>query len=139
MEGDGGGLRMYGIGTWEIKVISSWSQKMKTQRRKNIEGENKKFVPKLFWLVTFKMWNRFWYGKMLEICARRAETICEIYIFQQDCLRDWTRMFCDKLYNFAFFQIFLRPFLSEVLFGTVHVFQHGFYLREILWLFENIS
>ena len=73
-----------------------------------IKGTNIIFVHKLFWVVTFSISCCFWCGNMVQNPSRRAESICVLYIFRQDCLGIQMRMFCDVFYNLVFFDNFWR-------------------------------
>ena len=49
-------------------------------------------------VLTFSIRKRFWREKMLDISARRAESICATYIFWQNCWMIWV-MFSGEVCN----------------------------------------
>ena len=99
---------------WYRRYIWSWLQKMNTKRRKNNEGGNNNFIPKLVLVVfdTEKCWKYF-----LDELNRSVKNIFSTKLFKklnEDVLRWILQVFV--------FLLFLRPFLlSASLFGTPYI------------------
>ena len=53
--------------------------------------------------------------KMVQNPSRRAESLCVLYIFRQDCLGIGLNMFWDGFYNFVFFPIIWGDFCVQIL------------------------